>query len=94
MKNSIRKRIKEIKKELGTLEVIRPGKLSRQKRGTTRELYNYLSYTFQNTGRTEYVKGKYVEKINRETEDYRKFKELSDEWVELSIKLSRLEMEG
>ena len=93
MKNSIRKRIKEIKKEIRMLEVIRPGKLSKQKRGTTQGRYNYLSYTFQNKGRTEYIRGKYLEKINRETEDYRKFKELSDEWVELSIKLSRLEME-
>lgn len=93
MKNSIRKRIKEIKKEIRTLEVIRPGKLSRQKRGATQGRYNYLSYTFQNKGCTEYVRGKHVEKINRETEDYRKFKELSDEWVELSIKLSKLEME-
>ena len=62
MKNSIRERIKEIKKALGTLEVIRPGKLSRQKRGTKQGRYNYLSYTFQNKGRTEYVRKKYVEK--------------------------------
>ena len=63
MKNSIRKRIKEIKKEIRMLEVIRPGKLSKQKRGTTQGRYNYLSYTFQNKGRTEYIRGKYLDSI-------------------------------
>ncbi len=92
MKKSIENRINEVKNEIQSLEVIRPGKLSKQKRGTKKGTYNYLSYTFQNKGATDYIKEKFVEKINNETNAYQRFKELSDEWIELSIKLSTLEM--
>ena len=92
MKNAIKNRIKEIKNEIQALEIIRPGKLSKQKRGDKKRTYNYLSYTFKNKGATDYIKEKFIMKINKETEGYHKFKELSDEWVELSIKLSTLEM--
>jgi len=96
MESSIRKRIKEIKKEIQSLEIIRPGKITKQKRGSKEERYNYnyLSYTFQNKGYTEYIKEKYIERVIRETDNFRKFKELSDEWIELSIKLSKLEMKS
>lgn len=92
MKNAMRKRVKEIKKELMVLEVIRPGKLSKQKRGTGKGRYNYLSYTFRNESYTEYVRGKCVDEIRKETEAYGKFKKLIDEWIELSIKLSKLKL--
>ena len=94
MKNAIKNRINELKKEIMALEVIRPGKLSKQKRGDKKRTYNYLSYTFKNKGATDYIKEKFVEKVNKETTDYNKFKELSDEWIELSIKLSTLEMKS
>ena len=92
MKNAIRNRINEIKNEIQTLEIIRPGKLSKQKRGDKKRTYNYLSYTFRNKGATDYIREKFVEKVNDETEAYDKFKNLSEEWIELSIKLSTLEM--
>ncbi len=92
MKNAIKNRINEIKNEIQALEIIRPGKMSKQRRGEKKRTYNYLSYTFKNKGATDYIREKFVEKVNRETEDYHKFKELSDEWVELSIRLSTLEM--
>ena len=96
MKNSIKRRIKELKKEIQKLELIRPGKITKQIRGLKEERYhyNYLSYTFQNKGYTEYIKEKYVERIIGETDDFKKFKDLSDEWIELSIKLSKLEMKS
>ena len=92
MKNAIRNRINEIKNEIQTLEIIRPGKLSKQRRGDKKRTYNYLSYTFRNKGATDYIREKFVEKVNGETEAYNKFKNLSEEWIELSIKLSTLEM--
>lgn len=92
MKNAIEDRINEIKNEIQTLDIIRPGKLSKQKRGDKKRTYNYLSYTFQNKGATDYIKEKFVEKVNKETEAYNRFKNLSDELIELSIKLSTLEM--
>ena len=96
MKNSIKRRIKELKKEIQKLEIIRPGKITKQIRGLKEERYhyNYFSYTFQNKGYTEYIKEKYAERIIGETDDFKKFKDLSDEWIELSIKLSKLEMKS
>ena len=92
MKIAIKNRINEIKNEIQTLEIIRPGKLSKQKRGDKKRTYNYLSYTFKNKGATDYIREKFVEKVNGENEAYNKFKNLSEEWIELSIKLSILEM--
>ena len=89
----LKKRIEEIKKEIGTLDIIRPGKLSKQKRRKN-DRYNYLSYTFKNKGETEYIKEKYIPKIMEETENFIKFKKLSEEWIELSIKLSKIEMKS
>ena len=94
MKKSTREQIKEIKKEIQQLEIIRPGKLSKQTRGIKKGTYNYLSYTFQNKGATDYIKEKHVERVNKEVEAFRRFKYLSDEWIKLSIKLSKQEMKN
>jgi hypothetical protein len=94
MEKSIKERIKEVKKEIQKLEIIRPGKLSKQKRGTKKGTYNYLSYTFQNKGATDYIKEKHVERVNKEIEAFNRFKALTDEWIELSIKLSKREMKN
>ena len=92
MQNTDKNRIAEIKKEILTFEIVRPGNLTKQKRGTKDNKYNYLSYTYKNKGKTEYIKGKYVQKIQKEIEDYNKFKNLINEWIDLSIKISKLEM--
>ena len=94
MKNAMAERVEEIKKELCRVRVVRPGKISMQKRGAGKRRYNYLSYTFRNESHTEYIKANHVDEINRETESYARFKELVDEWVELSIKLSKLKMKA
>ena len=41
MKNAIKRRIKELKKEIQKLEIIRPGKITKQKRGLKEERYHY-----------------------------------------------------
>jgi len=48
MKNSIKRRIKELKKEIQKLEIIRPGKITKQIRGLKEERFHY--------DRTEYIK--------------------------------------
>jgi hypothetical protein len=93
MKDTLKKRIEKVKEEIQGLNIIRPGKLSKQKRGINSR-YNYLSYTFRNKGETDYIKEKYIPKIIKETDDFKKFRELSEEWIELSIELSKLEMES
>jgi len=38
-------------------------------------------YRYQKKGYTEYIKEKYAERIIGETDDFKKFKDLSDEWI-------------
>jgi len=67
---------------------MRPGSLSRQARarGGT---YHHLSYTHAGKGHTEYVREDYVEAIREELENYRRFKKLTEEWLDAEIALSR-----
>ncbi len=44
MINSSKNRILEIKKELLVLEIVRPGNLTKQKRGQKKDMYNYLVF--------------------------------------------------
>ena len=90
----IRKRIERIKAELARIQDMRPGSLTcqykdpRNKKGA----YYQLSYTRDMKSRTDYVPRDYVQELRREIEHYKRFKELTDEWVELSIEQSRLMM--
>ncbi len=42
--------------------------------------------------RTEYVSRDFVRDVRREVANYTRFKELTAEWIDLSIELSRLRM--
>ena len=88
----IRKRIDRIKEELMKLEEMRPGSLTRQKRGDKGEYYQ-LSYTHLNCGRTEYIRPKFANKIKRQIKNYKIFKNLTNEWVTFGIELSKLNMQ-
>lgn len=87
---SIEARIKSIKKELQRIGDMRPGSLTQQCRGG-KGTYFQLSYTHQMTGHTEYVRPELAHWIRRQIEEYRRFKQLVDEWVDLAIKHSQLE---
>ena len=88
----IRKRVLRIKEELMKMEEMRPGSLTRQKRGDKGEYYQ-LSYTHLNRGRTEYIRAEFAQKIKRQIENYKNFKNLTNEWVTLEIELSKLNMQ-
>lgn len=49
-----------------------------------------LSYTHLGKGRTEYVPPERLKEVKRQLENYRKFKELTQEWVTLAIELCKL----
>ena len=52
--------------------------------------YAQLSYTHLGKGRTEYVPPARVKEVKRQLDTYRKFKELTQEWVTLAIELCKL----
>lgn len=85
----IERRIETIKRTLACLGDMRPGSLSVQTRSWGGH-YRQLSYTHLGKGRTEYVPPKRVKEVTRQLANYRKFKELTQEWVNLSIELCKL----
>ena len=86
--NKSEKRIEEIKSELAKIGSMRPGALTKQARGGKGEYY-HLSYTYKNKGKTEYIRKTFVNIIEKEINNYKLFKSLMDEWVELSINISK-----
>ena len=88
-------RIDAAKRAIAALADMRPGHLSVQQRasGKNRRGYAQLSYTFQKRSRTDYVQPEDVERIKSEIANYRKFKELCERLVALSIEESKRKTE-
>ena len=83
------RRIEKIKKALVDLGDMRPGSLSTQTRSWGGQ-YGQLSYTHLGKGHTEYVPPERVKDVKRQIDNYRKFKDLTQEWVTLAIELCKL----
>ena len=92
--HEIQKRIDRIKAELTAIDDLRPGSLTRQYKDPESQNgpYYQLSYTRDMKSRTEYIARDSVREVRRQIANYRRFKALSAEWVNLSIEQSRLKM--
>jgi len=90
---NINRRIKGIKAELAALGDMRPGSLSRQTRRWG-GAYWQLSYTHRGKGHTEYVREEDLERVRQQVADYRRFRELTAEWVDLALECCRLKNSG
>lgn len=90
----IQKRIHSIKLKLAAIDEMRPGSLSRQYKDPENQTgaYYQLSYTRDMKSRTEYVARDAVRDVRRQIENYKRFKALTTEWVDLGIEHSRLKM--
>lgn len=88
----IAKRIEKIKAELASIEEMRPGSLTRQYQDPESQSgpYYQLSYTRGMKSRTEYVPRDRVREVRRQIGNYKRFKALTAEWIDLSIERSRL----
>lgn len=89
----IKKKIEEIKKELMGIERMRPGCLTRQISANGKNYYQ-ISYTHKMKSKTEYVRKEFVERLRQEVKAYKKFKKLIQQWVDLAIERSKLEIEN
>ena len=87
--HDITRRIERIREKLADLGDMRPGSLSVQRRSWGGQ-YAQLSYTHRGKGRTEYVRKGRLEEVRRQVENYRQFRELTSEWVDLAIELCKL----
>ena len=88
----IAKRIGKIKAEFASIDDMRPGSLTRQYKDpeSQRGPYYQLSYTRGRKSRTEYIPRDRVREVRRQIGNYKRFKALTAEWIDLSIEQSRL----
>jgi hypothetical protein len=56
---------------------------------TARRCHWILSYTFNKKGHTEYIRNELANEVNIQINNYKKFKILTDKWIELSIQLAQ-----
>ena len=88
----IERRIGKIKQALAQLGDLRPGSLSTQTRSWGGQ-YCQLSYTHLGKGHTEYIPPERLKEVKRQLANYRKFRELTQEWVNLAIESCKLRTE-
>ena len=90
-------RIEAIKKELLTIGAMRPGRLSPQKRknkeGKYYGSYWQISYTHLGKSHSHYVPDQLVKQVKAQTDEYRKLKALTEEWVEHEIIVNQFFLE-
>jgi galactose-1-phosphate uridylyltransferase len=89
-------RIETIKRELMSIGSMRPGSVNEQFKDSKKKTGSYfqLNYTHKMKTKTEYIRKDQVEQMLAETEEYKRFKELIDEWIALSIDSSRLRVKN
>ena len=77
--------------QLSTIGAIRPGSLNKQYRDKEKQkgIYYQLSYTHKMRSRTEHVWPEHVAGLKKEIAEYKKFKKLTTEVIDLSIELSK-----
>ena len=85
----IERRIAKIKQALADLGEMRPGSLSTQTRSWGGQ-YCQLSYTHLGKGHTQYIPQERIKEVKRQLANYRKFRDLTQEWVTLAIELCKL----
>lgn len=85
-------RIARAKAAIAALGDMRPGHLSVQMKpsGQGRRGYTQLSYTYRKKGHTDYIREEDLPRVKAEVAAYRKFKDLCERLVGLSIELSKL----
>lgn len=85
-------RIQKIKQELMDLGPMRPGSLTRQYRlpKEKKRPFYQISYTYRMRSRSEYVRPEHVVALQKETANFKRFKQLVEQCVELSLKASQL----
>ena len=100
---SLKNKIQKIKQQIAALGDLRPGALSQQynicgnpscrckatppvKHGP----YYQISFTWKGKSTTQFVRHDDVPEAQQQLENYRRLRELVEEWITLSVELSRL----
>ena len=89
------RKIQNIKNQLQNLGLMRPGTLTRQYRDPKKKIgpFYQLSYTYHMKSRTEYVRPAFIPKIQKQIVNFKRFKKLIQQWIDLALKLSKLQID-
>jgi uncharacterized protein DUF6788 len=101
--SEIERRIEAIKRSLTKLGPMHPGSLSEQynvcgkprcrckdpKKPRRHGPYYQLSFTMQGKSTSRFVRPERVAEIRRKVENYKRFRELLNKWVDLSVELEQ-----
>lgn len=108
MKNTpIERKIERLKQQLVGLGPMHPGSLSEQynvcgkvgcrckdtKNPQKHGPYYQLSFTWRGKGRTRFVRSERLAEVRQKVANYKRFRELTDEWVDLMVELEQQERE-
>lgn len=90
----IEKQIEKIKTDLLGIGEMRPGALSLQYKDPKKKkgAYYQLSYTHKMKSKTEYVRSSFLQDLKKQIVAYKKFRKLTEKWIDLSIEYSKSKM--
>ena len=103
----IEHRIAQVKQQLTRLGAMHPGSLSEQynvcgkpgcrckdaKNPKKHGPYYQLSFTWRGQGGTRFVRAERLAEMRQKLANYKRFRELSEEWVDLTLELEQVERE-
>jgi hypothetical protein len=103
----LKRRIEQIKKELLSVGEMRPGSLSMQynvcgkpgcrckdkKNPQKHGPYYQLSYVRKGKSTTQFIRKEHLANVEMQLANYKAFKSLTDEWLELALEHAKLCME-
>lgn len=103
----IERKITHLRQQLGELGPMHPGSLSEQynvcgkpgcrckdaKNPQKHGPYYQLSFTWRGKGRTRFVRAERLVEVRQKLANYKRFRELTDEWVDLVVELEQQERE-
>jgi len=103
----ITRKIEHLKQQLAELGPIHPGSLSEQynvcgkpdcrckdpKDPQKHGPYYHLSFTWRGKSRTLFVRAERLAEMREKLANYKRFRELTDEWVDLVVELEQQERE-
>ena len=103
----LEKRVKTIQMKLQNIGEMRPGSLNKQltvcgrpgcrcqdtKKPKRHGPYYQLSYVHQGKSTTQFIQKEFVPTVTKELKNYKMFKALTTEWVDLALKIAREKLE-
>jgi hypothetical protein len=91
------RRIREIKKLIQKIGPMMPGSLSQQQRRDANDKtygsYWKLGYTHKMKSRSHYIPDELVKAVQAQNAEFKRFKKLTEEWINLALTAAKKELE-